>query len=169
MLNKVNFHHSVVFWMSAKAFVRKNCARSKYICSVRATRAQRQDTMNGSSVSLWAIYHYLDLRFNLYSHQIPPPNNDSREVGKVNKGKRSPRSTFVIDNPRRGDRITRKQIDELRYFMKLRASRSSDKLLIAAAFLSISDDRHDDVDELFESRRSFLMQIQLRSIFDRFR
>lgn len=74
-------------------------------------------------------------------------------------------STFVIDNPRRGDRITRKQIDELRNFIKLRDSRSSDSLVIAAAFLSISDERHDDVDEFWESRRSFLIQMQLRSIF----
>jgi hypothetical protein len=58
-----------------------------------------------------------------------------------------PLSTFVIDNPRRGDRITRKQIDELKYFMKLLVSRSSESLLIAAAFRSISDERHDDVDE----------------------
>lgn len=76
-----------------------------------------------------------------------------------------PRSTFVIDNPLRGDRITRKQIDELKYFTKLRVSGSSDELLIAAAFLSISDERHDEVEELLESLRSFLKQIQLRSIF----
>jgi hypothetical protein len=82
------------------------------------------------------------------------------------KAKKSflPRSTFVIDNPRRGDRITRKQIDVLKYFMKLRDSRSSEELLIAAAFRSISDERHDDVDELLESRRSFFKQIQLRNI-----
>lgn len=52
--------------------------------------------------------------------------------------------------------------------MKLRDSRSSDSLVIAAAFRSISDDRHDDVDELLESRRSFLMQMQLRNIFPLF-
>lgn len=75
-----------------------------------------------------------------------------------------PRSTLVIDNPRRGDRITRKQIDELKNFIKLLGSRSSDSLLIAAAFRSISDERHEDVDEFWESRRSFFMQIQLRNI-----
>lgn len=75
-----------------------------------------------------------------------------------------PLSTLVIDNPRRGDRITRKQIDELRNFMKLLDSRSSESLLIAAAFRSISDERHDDVEEFWESRRSFLMQMQLRNI-----
>jgi hypothetical protein len=58
----------------------------------------------------------------------------------------------------------RKQSDELRNFMKLLLSLSSSRLLIAAAFLSISDDRHDDVDEFCESRRSFLMQMQFRNI-----
>jgi hypothetical protein len=49
--------------------------------------------------------------------------------------------------------------------MKLRDSRSSVSLVIAAAFLSISDERHDDVEEFWESRRSFLMQMQLRNMF----
>lgn len=75
-----------------------------------------------------------------------------------------PLSTFVIDNPRRGDRITRKQYDELKYFLKLRVSRSSVELLIAAAFRSISDERQDVDDELFEFRRSFLKQMQLLNI-----
>lgn len=74
-----------------------------------------------------------------------------------------PRSTLVIDNPRRGDRITRKHIDELKYLMKL-WDVSSDELLIAAAFLSISEERQDDDDELWESLRSFLRQMQLRNI-----
>lgn len=76
-----------------------------------------------------------------------------------------PRSTLVIESPRRGDRITRKQIDVFRNFRKLRGSGPSEVLLIAAAFLSISEDRHEDVDEFWESLRSFFKQIQLRSIF----
>ena len=84
---------------------------------------------------------------------------------ELNRDESLPRSTLVIDNPRRGDRITRKQTDELRNFMKLRDSRSSDELLIAAALRSISEERQDDVDEYSESLRSFLMQIQLRNIF----
>lgn len=75
-----------------------------------------------------------------------------------------PLSTLVIDNPRRGDRITRKQYDELKYFLKLHASLSSESLLIAAAFLSISDERHDVDDELFEFRRFFLKQMQFLNI-----
>lgn len=50
------------------------------------------------------------------------------------------------------------------YLKKLWLSRSSLALLIAAAFLSISDERQDDDEEFSESLRSFLMQMQLRSI-----
>lgn len=95
---------------------------------------------------------------NLFSHHVHREARHSRDFQFL------PRSTLVIDNPRRGDRIMRKQIDELRNFMKLRVSRSSDELLIAAAFRSISDERHDEVDELLESRRSFFRQMQLRNI-----
>ena len=62
----------------------------------------------------------------------------------------SPLSTFVIDIPRRGVLITRKHNVELRNFIKLLLSRSLSAVVIAAAFLSISDDLHDDVDEFCE-------------------
>lgn len=105
-------------------------------------------------------------------YQNIPQNNRNvnciaeENVKKYFNGNKSslPLSTFVIDNPRRGDRITRKHSDELKYFLKLRVSLSSEELLIAAAFLSISDERQDVDDELFESRRSFLKQMQLRNI-----
>jgi hypothetical protein len=77
----------------------------------------------------------------------------------------SPLSTFVIDNPRRGVLRTRKQIEELKYFIKLCTSRSLLELVVAAALRSISDDLHDDDDELLESRRSLLMQMQLLNMF----
>lgn len=80
--------------------------------------------------------------------------------------KHLPLSTFVIDIPLRGVRITRKHSDVERNFMKLRLSPSLSLLLrIAAAFLSISDDLHDDVDEFCESRLDFFKQMQLRNIF----
>jgi hypothetical protein len=77
-----------------------------------------------------------------------------------------PLSTFVIDIPRRGVRITRKQSDEVRNFIKLRLSPSLSPPRMAAAFRSISDDLHEDVDEFCESRRdSFLKQMQFLNIF----
>lgn len=80
----------------------------------------------------------------------------------------SPRSTFVIDSPRRGVLITRTQSDDDKYFMKLRTCRSSVELVVAAAeFLSISEDRHDDDDELLESRRSLLIHMQLLNMVER--
>jgi hypothetical protein len=49
--------------------------------------------------------------------------------------------------------------------MKLRLSPSLSSFRIAAAFRSISEDLHDDVDELCESRReSFRKQMQLLSM-----
>lgn len=82
----------------------------------------------------------------------------------VCKKKHLPLSTFVIDIPRLGVRITRKHSDVERNFMKLRLSPSLSLLRIAAAFLSISDDLHDDVDEFCESRLDFFMQMQLLNI-----
>lgn len=80
-----------------------------------------------------------------------------------------PRSTFVIESPRRGVRIARKHIDDWRNLKKLRDSRTFVELeLLAAAFLSISDDRHDDDDEFCECLRFFLMQAQLLSIVYRY-
>lgn len=76
-----------------------------------------------------------------------------------------PLSTFVIDIPRRGVRITRKQSDDVRNFIKLRLSPSLSPPRMAAAFRSISDDLHEDVDEFCESRRdSFLKQMQFLNI-----
>lgn len=82
------------------------------------------------------------------------------------RSKHLPLSTFVIDIPRRGVRITRKHSDDLRNFIKLRLSPSLSPPRMAAAFRSISDDLHEDVDEFWESRRdSFLRQMQFRNIF----
>lgn len=76
----------------------------------------------------------------------------------------SPLSTLVIDIPRRGVLIARKHSDVVRNFIKLRFSPSLSSFRIAAAFRSISEDLHDDVDEFCESRLDFLMQMQLLSI-----
>lgn len=79
---------------------------------------------------------------------------------------RLPLSTLVIDMPRRGVRITRKHRELLRNFIKLRLSLSLSSFLIAAAFRSISEDLHDEVDEFCESRRESLRkQMQLLNIF----
>lgn len=80
-----------------------------------------------------------------------------------------PLSTFVIDIPRRGVRITRKHSDELKNFIKLRLSPSSSSLRIAAAFRTISEDLHEDVDEFCESRlESFRRQMQLLNMITLF-
>ena len=80
----------------------------------------------------------------------------------------SPLSTFVIDIPLLGVRIARKHNNvELNNFIKLRLRFSPlSSFCIAAAFRSISEDLHDDVEEFCESRREFfLKQMQLFIMF----
>lgn len=179
MLNKVEFYLPC-FEFSRKAFffpflffLWKWIREGKLFFACYTST--RQDTINDFSLassdlllSRYAMFrigiHRSTMKCGMWISQNEKGEKTKKKIGKWKKS--SPRSTFVIDNPRRGDRITRKQIDVLRYFMKPRDSLSSDSLLIAAAFLTISDERQDDVDELCESRRSFFMQIQLRSILD---